>query len=63
MRIKRLGGKIQKNLCAVLRANSVAAKHAHMINEQSAKRSALKGQPVHSPGQRPGYQYINAYAL
>ena len=25
--------------------------------------SALKGQPVHSPGQRPGYQCINAYAL
>ena len=25
--------------------------------------SALKGQPVHSPGQRPGYQRINAYAL
>ena len=34
-----------------------------MTNEQSAKRSALKGQPVHSPGQRPGYQYINAHAL
>ncbi len=30
---------------------------------QSAKRSALKGQPVLSPGQRPGYQRINAYAL
>ena len=25
--------------------------------------SALKGQPVQSPGQRPGYQCINAYAL
>ena len=25
--------------------------------------SALKGQPVLSPGQRPGYQCINAYAL
>ena len=25
--------------------------------------SALKGQPVQSPGQRPGYQRINAYAL
>ena len=25
--------------------------------------SALKGQPVHSPGQRPGYQCINAHAL
>ena len=25
--------------------------------------SALKGQPVNSPGQRPGYQRINAYAL
>ena len=25
--------------------------------------SALKGQPVLSPGQRPGYQRINAYAL
>ena len=30
---------------------------------QSAKRSALKGQLVLSPGQRPGYQRINAYAL
>ena len=38
-------------------------KHAHMINEQSAKGSALKGQAVLSPGQRPGYQCINAYAL
>ena len=27
----------------------MAAKHAHMINEQSAKRSALKGQ--HSTAQ------------
>ena len=35
----------------------------YMRNEQSAKRSALKGQPVYSPGQRPGYQCINAYAL
>ena len=25
--------------------------------------SALKGQPVHSPGQRPGYQCIIANAL
>ena len=54
--------KIQKNLCAFF-AKQQVAKHAHMINEQSAKRSALKGQPVHSPGQRPGYQRINAYAL
>ena len=30
------------------------AKHAHMINEQSAKRSALKGQPVQSTGRCPG---------
>ena len=38
-------------------------KHAHMINEQNAKGSALKGQPVLSPWQRPGYQRINTYAL
>ena len=25
--------------------------------------SALKGQPVHSPGQRPGYQCTSAHAL
>ena len=54
--------KIQKNICAFF-AKQQVAKHAHMINEQSAKRSALKGQPVHSPGQRPGSQRINAYAL
>ena len=54
--------KIQKNICAFF-AKQQVAKHAHMINEQSAKRSALKGQPVHSPGQRPGYQCKNAYAL
>ena len=35
-----------------------------MMNEQSEKESALKGQPVpRSPGQRPGYQRANAYAL
>ena len=44
-------------------AKQQVAKHAHMINEQSAKRSALKGQSVCSAGQRPGYQCINAYAL
>ena len=27
------------------------------------ERSALKGQPVLSPGQRPGCQRINAHAL
>ena len=55
--------KIQKNLCTFFFAKQQVAKHAYMINEQSAKRSALKGQPVHNPGQRPGYQRINAYAL
>ena len=54
--------KIQKNLCAFF-AKQQAAKRAYMINEQSAKRSALKGMPVQSPGQRPGYQRINTYAL
>ena len=44
-------------------AKQQVAKHAHMINEQSAKRSVLKGQPVYSPGQHPGYQRINTYAL
>ena len=29
-------------------------KHAHMINEQSAEGSALKGQPVLSPGRCHG---------
>ena len=54
--------KIQK-ISVRFFAKQQVAKHAHMINEQSAKRSALKGQSVCSPGQRPGYQCINAYAL
>ena len=31
--------------------------------ESYAEYGALKGQHLHSPGQRPGYQCINAYAL
>ena len=42
--------KIQKNLCAIFFAKQQVTKHAHMINEQSAKRSALKGQ-----GRRRGF--------
>ena len=54
--------RIQKIFARFL-AKQQVAKHAHMINEQSAKRNALKGHSVPSPGQRPGYQRANAYAL
>ena len=59
----KVGCSKSRKISARFFAKQQVAKHAHMINEQSAKRSALKGQPVHSPGQHPGYQRINAYAL
>ena len=59
----QVGCSKSRKISAHFFAKQQVAKHAHMINEQSAKRSALKGQPVHSPGQRPGYQCKNAYAL
>ena len=40
--------KIQKNLCAFF-CQTTSGKHAHMINEQSAKRSALKGRVFKIP--------------
>ena len=46
-----------------LRPPHFASKVSYSAIAATFAASALKGQPVLSPGQRPGYQYINAYAL
>ena len=50
----KVGCSKSRKISARFFAKQQVAKHAHMINEQSAKRSALKGQPVHSPGPQTG---------
>ena len=46
-----------------VRGPHFASKVSYNAGAATFAVSALKGQPVLSPGQRPGYQRINAYAL
>ena len=54
--------KPKKNLCAVLNQITSGEACAHH-KRTKRKQERPEGQPVHSPGQRPGYQCINAHAL
>ena len=49
--------------CNAFCGDSTVAHFARKVRGAKVGASALKGQPVQSPGQRPGYQCINAYAL
>ena len=56
--VRVIGAQHCSSLCSQSEGHGYVAK-----NVCGCAASALKGQPVQSPGQRPGYQRINAYAL
>ena len=56
-------GALRRQHCNAFWGDSTVAHFARKVRGAKVGASALKGQPVQSPGQRPGYQCINAYAL
>ena len=57
------GWRFGAQYCNAFCGDSTVAHFACKVRGAKVGASALKGQPVQSPGQRPGYQCINAFAL
>ena len=62
-----LASLLQRNIFGLRRRNNELIELTNCVDAlgqmMNCAASALKGQPVPSPGQRPGYQGIKSFAL